>query len=61
MMSLARPKSQIFTSLPSQINTFLAARSRWTHCRETQLNIVSTPETSCCSCIKAKVMVELFW
>jgi len=31
MISLARPKSQIFTSLPSEINTFLAARSRWTH------------------------------
>lgn len=31
-MSLARPKSQIFTSLPSQIKTFLAAKSRWTHC-----------------------------
>lgn len=33
MMSLARPKSQIFTSFPSQMRTFLAARSRCTHCR----------------------------
>lgn len=32
-MSLARPKSQIFTSFPSQMRTFLAARSRCTHCR----------------------------
>lgn len=36
MMSLARPKSQIFTSFPSQMRTFLAARSRCTHCRERQ-------------------------
>lgn len=30
-MSRARPKSQILTSLPSQMSIVLAARSRWTH------------------------------
>lgn len=35
MMSRARPKSQIFTILPWESRTFLAAKSRWTHCGET--------------------------
>lgn len=56
-MSLARPKSQIFTSLPSQINTFLAARSRWTHCGgRIQLN---TWDFMLVLPIQGKVMTEL--
>ena len=31
-MSLARPKSQIFTIFPCARRTLRAARSRWTHC-----------------------------
>lgn len=32
-MSLARPKSQILTTLFSDRRMFLAARSRWMHCQ----------------------------
>lgn len=34
MMSLARPKSQIFTIFPCARRTLRAARSRWTHCTQ---------------------------
>lgn len=31
MMSRARPKSQILATRPSDMSTFLAAKSRWMH------------------------------
>lgn len=31
MMSRARPKSQILATRPSEMSTFLAAKSRWMH------------------------------
>lgn len=45
MMSLARPKSQIFTSFPSQMRTFLAARSRCTHCRGRHCHCKGHPDS----------------
>lgn len=44
-MSLARPKSQIFTIFPCARRTFRAARSRWTHCvgREETTDTVHRP------------------
>lgn len=40
MISRANPKSQIFTTLPWVTSTFLAARSRCTHCREGHRSVI---------------------
>lgn len=56
MISRARPKSQILATRPSDMSTFLAAKSRWMHWGEE--STTETQPTSPTNSLQARPVTE---